>query len=96
MRKCFQRRDNRIELDILQCGRIYKDAEIIEIPNCLELVTETFNVAASIKMRKCRYPLAIQTREHNLQCGRIYKDAEICANNEVSALIDRPSMWPHL
>ena len=38
---------------ILQCGRIYKDAEI-----CLLRLVEmagigTFNVAASIKMRKC-------------------------------------------
>ena len=36
----------------LQCGRIYKDAEIAVSRRALCLIVEGFNVAASIKMRK--------------------------------------------
>ena len=37
---------------ILQCGRIYKDAEIINVYELSIYFEDTFNVAASIKMRK--------------------------------------------
>ena len=76
----------------LQCGRIYKDAEIrtvVDLPS--GAFSGTFNVAASIKMRKsplsgrehlpCRFPL---------QCGRIYKDAEIRCSNPCYRPRDSP------
>ena len=47
---------------------------------CLVLVvndTQSFNVAASIKMRKSTLMLEGLARRRLLQCGRIYKDAEI-------------------
>ena len=37
----------------------------------------TFNVAASIKMRKYSRSRAAHAGGRHLQCGRIYKDAEI-------------------
>ena len=37
---------------LLQCGRIYKDAEISSSPAAHGRVSSGFNVAASIKMRK--------------------------------------------
>ena len=61
----------------LQCGRIYKDAEIVKGHPAPTMHFPPFNVAASIKMRKLfnRYYIGGITR--GLQCGRIYKDAEI-------------------
>ena len=42
---------------VLQCGRIYKDAEISASASAHSLGPSfRFNVAASIKMRKCTYP----------------------------------------
>ena len=38
----------------LQCGRIYKDAEISRRTTFVTFSIAAFNVAASIKMRKCR------------------------------------------
>ena len=38
----------------------------------------TFNVAASIKMRKFNELVSCGLVVPDLQCGRIYKDAEIC------------------
>ena len=62
----------------LQCGRIYKDAEMQGRQGEGVARPPGFNVAASIKMRKC----LLSGRPQNvggllLQCGRIYKDAEI-------------------
>ena len=37
----------------------------------------SFNVAASIKMRKSAHIRVRRTTKKELQCGRIYKDAEI-------------------
>ena len=65
-------------LEILQCGRIYKDAEILKRCLCLLHLNVSFNVAASIKMRKSAFLFCYHAaRLHGLQCGRIYKDAEI-------------------
>ena len=61
----------------LQCGRIYKDAEMGAITKRRRTGSKTFNVAASIKMRKCGIRCAVHARKKVLQCGRIYKDAEI-------------------
>ena len=64
----------------LQCGRIYKDAEMFGAADLLFLTAWTFNVAASIKMRKSGETSSASGYVSNLQCGRIYKDAEIqCA-----------------
>ena len=52
MRKSFVGLINETPLEILQCGRIYKDAEM-RLSTLACTATETpFNVAASIKMRK--------------------------------------------
>ena len=40
-------------LQMLQCGRIYKDAEMVDFSFLFHLSFPRFNVAASIKMRKC-------------------------------------------
>ena len=61
----------------LQCGRIYKDAEIIQTPRCRSHMLSTFNVAASIKMRKFPVSALAMVSTPFLQCSRIYKDAEI-------------------
>ena len=61
----------------LQCGRIYKDAEIRGVAVHHTARAAAFNVAASIKMRKCCKGLAYGGELVHLQCGRIYKDAEI-------------------
>ena len=98
MRKLEFLPDGELKLDgLLQCGRIYKDAEITHLrPRTLGAVC-CFNVAASIKMRKCASPDAMNPRTVSLQCGRIYKDAEMraeCARMDTSH--PRASMWPHL
>ena len=62
----------------LQCGRIYKDAEIRWAITIAEMEGLPFNVAASIKMRKSQHIYARIVKLAPLQCGRIYKDAEIC------------------
>ena len=68
---------SRAIIGALQCGRIYKDAEILlNIPSCIPTST-SFNVAASIKMRKSECSGGLTGRPRHLQCGRIYKDAEI-------------------
>ena len=61
----------------LQCGRIYKDAEIRGNRGGWLRVFAAFNVAASIKMRKSPLPVNQDPRSCTLQCGRIYKDAEM-------------------
>ena len=38
---------------VLQCGRIYKDADIASARVCVSCGDVAINVAASIKMRKC-------------------------------------------
>ena len=63
--------------EILQCGRIYKDAEIFNGIEGSSPPACTFNVAASIKMRKSRRGCLRRSALLTLQCGRIYKDAEI-------------------
>ena len=63
--------------DDLQCGRIYKDAEIRLFLFIKSGAIGPFNVAASIKMRKFTTVYAIAPKRAFLQCGRIYKDAEI-------------------
>ena len=56
----------------LQCGRIYKDAEICGTGVPSDNLRTTFNVAASIKMRKCGALL------------------------DATGTLCVPSMWPHL
>ena len=70
--------------DDLQCGRIYKDAEMGYNPGCISGLPQSFNVAASIKMRKLKYQLSIRPSTCLLQCGRIYKDAEIYVGPSLS------------
>ena len=62
---------------MLQCGRIYKDAEIRCGRPVNMLSISCFNVAASIKMRKYEKGKYLCGVLVALQCGRIYKDAEI-------------------
>ena len=62
---------------VLQCGRIYKDAEIRRVATLAEAEALSFNVAASIKMRKFIVHIGNRCPHAMLQCGRIYKDAEI-------------------
>ena len=71
------------KLDQLQCGRIYKDAEILQVCVCLFNIPLSFNVAASIKMRKSKQEPQKSGKADRLQCGRIYKDAEIKDKTEV-------------
>ena len=69
----------------LQCGRIYKDAEIYLDALAKNLGVTTFNVAASIKMRKLFFQQLTAEKFERLQCGRIYKDAEIDLGEETAA-----------
>ena len=62
---------------LLQCGRIYKDAEITRLRGTYSNPLLGFNVAASIKMRKFSDRRRKADFRSKLQCGRIYKDAEI-------------------
>ena len=64
----------------LQCGRIYKDAEICPKAGTGARAKISFNVAASIKMRKSKNGFRKIRNRNSLQCGRIYKDAEIWHN----------------
>ena len=64
---------------VLQCGRIYKDAEIEFCYYGNDGSILSFNVAASIKMRKFDASVTLPQLSFPLQCGRIYKDAEIAA-----------------
>ena len=80
----------------LQCGRIYKDAEIREKIHEISTPWTPFSVAASIKMRKSKIRLKLVSVSIVLQCGRIYKDAEISELRRFERLASRPSMWPHL
>ena len=52
----------------LQCGRIYKDAEIVFYQDNEIGEIVRFNVAASIKMRKCEFMriLAVAIRSFNV------------------------------
>ena len=52
MRKCIFGSHHQSELIALQCGRIYKDAEISQNSRTRRASPAAFNVAASIKMRK--------------------------------------------
>ena len=52
MRKLRRRGARRAFKVLLQCGRIYKDAEIYGDVTGDEASSSCFNVAASIKMRK--------------------------------------------
>ena len=61
----------------LQCGRIYKDAEMKNVKGMDGNRIISFNVAASIKMRKSLHRRPPTFWGRLLQCGRIYKDAEI-------------------
>ena len=63
----------------LQCGRIYKDAEIGMAHAHESSAIAAFNVAASIKMRKFEAAGFEYAPQKRLQCGRIYKDAEMNA-----------------
>ena len=78
MRKFVAATKNRDRAGLLQCGRIYKDAEIALRRALMRSLLACFNVAASIKMRKCAlWVLRCVKLSASLQCGRIYKDAEI-------------------
>ena len=50
---------------------------------------KSFNVAASIKMRKCAQGSALGCSRDPLQCGRIYKDAEILVRRAKTVLTPR-------
>ena len=52
MRKFRRRRGKNSAHNSLQCGRIYKDAEIRQREKLTYSCSASFNVAASIKMRK--------------------------------------------
>ena len=80
----------------LQCGRIYKDAEIRLITILTFSETSRFNVAASIKMRKFDEQRGTSIANARLQCGRIYKDAEMRGCRWRAGSADLASMWPHL
>ena len=45
-------RTHKETLNFLQCGRIYKDAEMEFVERIQRIYDGAFNVAASIKMRK--------------------------------------------
>ena len=96
MRKSCSRRRKPCDLSTLQCGRIYKDAEIAQKGAHKMRRFHSFNVAASIKMRKCKYLCYLTPDYPSLQCGRIYKDAEIEKKAEELTPETVPSMWPHL
>ena len=81
---------------VLQCGRIYKDAEIVYEPSASVYEPSGFNVAASIKMRKSIVLKKGDLSAEMLQCGRIYKDAEIKYPPKYPQRGRSASMWPHL
>ena len=83
-------------IDTLQCGRIYKDAEIRKAsphsggPHSLQC--GRIYKDAEIRPRRC----LADASPPGLQCGRIYKDAEIRSYGTMLLNHSPPSMWPHL
>ena len=62
----------------LQCGRIYKDAEINlepEIETLEQTILQCGRIYKDAEMRERHVPM--DGGSVSLQCGRIYKDAEI-------------------
>ena len=80
----------------LQCGRIYKDAEIGTLPSFAGCLIVSFNVAASIKMRKLK-PVAGRTAIRS--CFNVAASIKMRKSNrgrDVGVLSGWASMWPHL
>ena len=78
MRKCNTGRSSFRRDTSLQCGRIYKDAEIVSLDispvNKDNLQCGRIYKDAEIAWAKDRTAFVADY----LQCGRIYKDAEMC------------------
>ena len=63
---------------ILQCGRIYKDAEIIAISrHIVKAVHDSLQCGRIYKDAEMPKRKPKRKAQNILQCGRIYKDAEI-------------------
>ena len=78
MRKSKRKARNTISRTLLQCGRIYKDAEIwiLWIARiCWHIHLQCGRIYKDAEM-SCK-GLAYGGELVHLQCGRIYKDAEI-------------------
>ena len=96
MRKSPQIRQSTVKRPILQCGRIYKDAEI---RNRFSLAIEAaaFNVAASIKMRKlCAVPQSRAGIAIAFNVAASIKMRKSPGYRRGVRHYVRPSMWPHL
>ena len=80
----------------LQCGRIYKDAEIDETNDSAE-ARVLLQCGRIYKDAEIRWAGRENEGAHrDLQCGRIYKDAEMRQWRAMQMGRKRPSMWPHL
>ena len=81
----------------LQCGRIYKDAEIYEDVPVTLAPAELLQCGRIYKdAEMLSTPLYNPRPVNSLQCGRIYKDAEMRGRVAFTNPLHLPSMWPHL
>ena len=81
----------------LQCGRIYKDAEIVYARDMLLSATSRLQCGRIYKDAEMGLEMMRKSKTiTKLQCGRIYKDAEIRAHAVHYHHLQSASMWPHL
>ena len=76
MRKCDKNRIGQNGRDELQCGRIYKDAEI-RLPGHGDAAERELQCGRIYKDAEIMLSEKSRAVISALQCGRIYKDAEI-------------------
>ena len=76
MRKSANKRLKRQGIDLLQCGRIYKDAEIMTESDA-DVRDLTLQCGRIYKDAEITILATVTNISASLQCGRIYKDAEI-------------------
>ena len=77
MRKLLAAHPQSAGMGFLQCGRIYKDAEILEGVIEAVWVAIPLQCGRIYKDAEIKGPQGYSARPWILQCGRIYKDAEM-------------------
>ena len=77
MRKCASPRSSKYICDHLQCGRIYKDAEIRleQMDHNGQSILQCGRIYKDAEIGP--HSASRFSSKADLQCGRIYKDAEI-------------------
>ena len=96
MRKLEAPEGARLQSIALQCGRIYKDAEIHN-RKCFARPKVWLQCGRIYKDAEIGKTTVFRREGFaRLQCGRIYKDAEIKVHGRYCEFPRIASMWPHL